>query len=48
MPEYLRAARTLTQREVDHRAFVRGAADPAPGEVAEARSHHAEYGGAER
>ncbi|WP_164551685.1 hypothetical protein [Streptomyces sp. WAC 01529] len=46
--EYLRAARTLSQREVDHRAFVRGLTDPAPGDVAEAHALHAEYGGAER
>ncbi|WP_158708787.1 hypothetical protein [Streptomyces sp. NRRL S-920] len=46
--EYLRAARILTQGEVDHRAFVRGLADPAPGDVAEAHALHAEYGSAER
>jgi hypothetical protein len=46
--EYLRAARTLTQADVDHRALVRSLADPAPGEAAEAHAHHAEYGSAER
>lgn len=46
--EYLQAARILSQADVDHRALVRGLADPAPGEAAEAHSHHAEYGSTER
>lgn len=46
--EYLRAARTLSQGEVDHRALVRSLADPEPADVAEAHALHAEYGSAER
>ncbi|MFH8405483.1 hypothetical protein ACH4FX_12020 [Streptomyces sp. NPDC018019] len=46
-PETLRAARVLSQSDVDHRALVRAALDAAPLDVADARSHHAEYGSAE-
>lgn len=46
-PEALRAARVLSQSDVDHRAFVRAAADAAALDVADARSRHAEYGATE-
>lgn len=44
----LRAARTLTQEQVDHLAFVHDMDDPAPQDIAEVHAHHAEYGSAER
>lgn len=40
--EYLRSVRTLTQEEVDHRAFVRAMADPTPADRAEAHGWYIE------
>lgn len=44
----LQAQRTLTQADVDHLAFVHDMDDPAPQDIAEVHSHHAESGAAER
>lgn len=44
----LRAARTLTQEQVDHLAFVHDMDDPAPEDIAEVHGRHAEFGSAER
>ena len=46
--DYLRSVRTLTQKEADDRARARALADASPTEVYESRTHHAEFGEAER